>query len=93
MEAEFSTVRRTVRAYLKEAEQIERAGGKNLSIELDFELKHKVQKPMYAARKSEPERDIAEIKQEVAQRFDLPFIENKIEIPDARIHYELDQGS
>jgi hypothetical protein len=69
---------------------------------------------MYAARKSEPERDIAEIKQEVAQRFDLPFhlsskssstrrflpparsisyINNRIEIPDARIHYELDQGS
>ena len=34
-----------------------------------------------------------EIKQEVAERFDLPYIHNKIEIPDARIHYELDQGS
>jgi len=90
-EAEHDT--QIYRAYLKEAEQIERAGGKNLRVELDFELKRNVYKAMYAARKSEPERDIAEIKQEVAQRFHLPYINNKIEIPDARIHYELDQGS
>jgi hypothetical protein len=81
------------RAYLKEAERIERGGGKHLRVELDFELKHKVQQAMYAARKSEPDRNLQEIKQEVAQRFDLPYIHNKIEIPDARIHYEPDQGS
>jgi hypothetical protein len=81
------------RAYLKEARRIEHAGGKNLRVELDFELKHKVQKALYAARKAEPERDPAEIKQEVAERFELPHIHNKIETPDARIHYELDQGS
>ena len=81
------------RAYLKEAGRIEHAGGKNLRVELDFELKHKVQKALYAARKAEPERDLAEIKQEVAERFELPHTHNKIEIPDARIHYELDQGS
>jgi hypothetical protein len=81
------------RAYLKEAGRIEHAGGKNLRVELDFELKHKVQKALYAARKAEPERDLAEIKQEVAERFELPHSHNKIEIPDARIHYELDQGS
>jgi hypothetical protein len=83
-EAEHDT--QIYRAYLKEAEQIERAGGKNLRVELDFELKRNVYKAMYAARKSEPGRDIAEIKQEVAQRFHLPHINNKIEIPDARIH-------
>ena len=32
------------RAYLKEAGQIERAGGKNLRVELDFELKQKSKK-------------------------------------------------
>jgi hypothetical protein len=90
-EAEHDT--QIYRAYLKDAEQIECAGGKNLRVELDFELKRSVYKAMYAARKSEPERDITEIKQEVAQRFHLPYIDNKIEIPDARIHYELDQGS
>ena len=81
------------RAYLKEADRIERGGGKILRVELDFELKHNVQKAIYAARKSEPDRDLQEIKQEVAQRFDLPYIRNKLEIPDARIHYEPDQGS
>jgi hypothetical protein len=81
------------RAYIKEAGRIEHAGGKNLRVELDCELKHKVQKALYAARKAEPERDLAEIKREVAERFELPHIRNKIEIPDARIHYELDQGS
>jgi len=81
------------RAYLKEAGRIEHAGGKNLRVELDFELKHKVQKALYAARKAEPERDLSEIRQEVAERFELPLSHNKIEIPDARIHYELDQGS
>jgi hypothetical protein len=81
------------RAYLKEAGRIEHLGGKDLRVELDFELKHKVQKALYAARKAEPERDLAEIKQQVAERFELPHIHNKIEIPDARIHYEFDQGS
>jgi len=90
-EAEHDT--QIYRAYLKEAERIECAGGKNLRIELDFELKRNVYKAMYAARKSEPERDIGEIKHEVAQCFDLPYVDNRIEIPDARIHYELDQGS
>jgi len=81
------------RAYLKEAERIDQAGGKNLRVELDFELKRKIHKAIYAARKFEPQRDIGQIKQEVAQRFELPYIDNRIEIPDARIHYELDQGS
>src|SRR5260370_14728820 len=47
-------------AYLKEAERIERGGGKNLRVELDFELKHKTQKGLYAARNAEPELDCAE---------------------------------
>jgi hypothetical protein len=90
-EAEHDT--QIYRAFLKEAKRIESAGGKNLRIELDFELKRNVYKAMYTARKSQPERNIAEIKQEVAQQFDLPYLHNRIEIPDARIHYELDQGS
>jgi hypothetical protein len=80
-------------AYLKEAERIERGGGKNLRVELDFELKHKVQKAIYAATKAEPDRDLGEIRQEAAQKFELPYNRNKIESPDARLHYEQDQGS
>ena len=80
-------------AYLKEAEKIERAGGKNLRVELDFELKSKVQKAIHAARKSDPDPEMGDIKRKVAQEFELPYVRNKIEIPDVRIHYELDQGS
>lgn len=81
------------RAYRKEAESIERKGGSNLRVQLDFELKSDVQKAIHAARKAEPERDMAEIKQQVAQQFDLPYVNDGIQIPDARIQYDLDQCS
>jgi len=89
------------RAYQKEAKRIERNGGTNLRVRLDFEIKADVQKAIYAARKADPKRDIAEIKQEVAARLELPFVDGKIQIPDARIDYDLprdpaldqDQGS
>lgn len=81
------------RAYLKEAEKVARAGGTNLRVELDFELKAKVYRAVHQARKAAPERDLSEIRREAAAQFDLPYIHHKIEIPDARIHYELDQGA
>jgi len=81
------------RAYRKEAESIERKGGTNLRVQLDFELKSDVQKAIHAARKAESERDMAEIKQKVAHQFELPYINDRIQIPDARIQYDLDQGS
>jgi hypothetical protein len=90
-EAEHDT--QVYRAYLKEAERIEKAGGSNLRVELDFELKSKVQKAIHAARKADPERSMGEIKPEVAEQHELPYVRDKIEIPDARIHYDMDQGS
>ncbi len=81
------------RAYRKEAEQIERKGGTNLRVQLDFELKSQVQKAIHAARKADPERDMGEIKQQVAQQFKLPYVNDGIQIPDARIEYDMDQGS
>jgi hypothetical protein len=90
-EAEHDT--QIYRAYLKESERIEKAGGSNLRVELDFEIKSRVQKAIRAARKADPERDMVEIKREVAEQQQLPFVRNKIEIPDARIHYEMDQGA
>ena len=81
------------RAYGKEAERIEQKGGTNLRVQLDFELKSQVQKAIYAERKADPERDMAEIKQQVAQQFELPYVNGGIQIPDARIQYDLDQGS
>jgi hypothetical protein len=87
------------RAYRKEAEKIERKGGSNLRVKLDFELKSDVQKAIHAARKAEPERSMGEIKQQVARQFDLPYVNDGIQIPDARIEYDrkggpdMDQGS
>jgi len=81
------------RAYQKEAEKLRAQGGEHFRVRLDFELKSEVQKAIYAARKSEPGRDLNEIKQQVAVQYRLPFVDNQIQIPDARIEYDLDQGS
>ncbi len=76
------------RAYRKEAETIAEKGGTNLRVKLDFEIKAQVQKAIYAERKADPKRDIAEIKQQVAERLDLPFVNGHIQIPDARIEFD-----
>ena len=79
------------RAYGKEAAEIERKGGTNLRVKLDFELKSDIQKAIHEERKANPERDMAEIKQQVAKDFDLPYVNGGIQIPDARIVYDLEQ--
>jgi hypothetical protein len=80
------------RAYRKEAERIEQKGGTNLRVKLDFELKSDIQKAIYAERKADPERGMAEIKQKVAKDFDLPYVNDGIQIPDARIVYDLERN-
>ncbi len=88
-------------AYRKEAERIESNGGTNLRVRLDYEIKADVQKAIYRERKANPTRGMAEIKKQVAKQFDLPFVDGGIQIPDARIEYDLprdpghdvDQGS
>lgn len=77
------------RAYRKEAERIESRGGANLRVRLDYEIKSDAQKAIYAERKADPERDMASIKEEVAAKLELPFVDGQIQIPDARIDYEL----
>jgi len=81
------------RAYLKEMERIERLGGSNPRVILDFEIKRNVQRALYAQRKAEPDRELNEIKQQVANELQLPYVNNQIQIPDARIEYDLDQRS
>ena len=44
------------------------------------------------ARKSEPERELSDIKTDVAEQFDLSVINDRIVTPDARIEYELPGG-
>jgi len=91
------------RAYRDAAQRIERDGGSNLRVKLDFEIKSDVQKDIYRARKSDPKREMGDIKQEVAAKHALPFVNGGIQIPDARIEFdrnaadarsqEADQGS
>jgi len=79
------------RAYSKESERIKENGGTNLRVKLDFELKSEVQKAIHAARKADPNRDMSDIKREVARQFELPYVNDGIQIPDARIEYDLPQ--
>lgn len=81
------------RAWRKESERIEKMGGTNLRVKLDFEIKSELQKAIHAERKANPERDLTEIKQQVAAQHQLPIVDGTIQIPDARIEYDLDQGS
>src|SRR5215470_523354 len=80
------------RASLKEAGEIERAGGKNIRVRLDFELKRNVNRALLQLRKADRTRDEQNFKQEVADRFDLKVQNNRILIPDARLEYELPGG-
>jgi len=80
------------RAYLKEWASIEREGGSNPRAKLDFEIKASVQRAMYLARKEEPDRELSDIKADVAEQFNLSVINDRIVIPDARIEYETPGG-
>jgi hypothetical protein len=80
------------RAYRDAAKRIEENGGSNLRVKLDFEIKAGVQKDIYRAKKAAPKRDMAEIKKEVADRHELPFVNGKTQIPDARIEFDRKVG-
>ena len=70
--------------YQKEAARIEREGGRNLRVILDYELKRNVY------------RDLARLgpaaRPEIADRHGLRVVRNKIPIPDMRIEYETRDG-
>ncbi len=72
------------RLYQKEAARIEAAGGKNLRVVLDFELKKKLN------------RDFAtfgpESREQIAARHGLRVVHGKIPVPDLRIEYETHEG-
>ena len=87
------------RAYRKQAGKITDQGGTNLRVKLDFEIKADVQKAIYIERKTDPTRDMADIKERVAKEQELPFVDGRIQIPDARVEFDRkldidqDQGS
>jgi len=73
------------RLYYKAAEKIERQGGRNLRVILDYELKKRLYHDM---AKLGPHRDCTEKKQEIAESHGLQLVRGKIPIPDLRIEYE-----
>ena len=77
------------RLYQKEAEKIERQGGRNLRVVLDCEMKRHLN------------RDLAKLgkdgispgsKRAIAERHGLQVVQDKIPVPDVRIEYETRDG-
>jgi hypothetical protein len=72
------------RLYQKEAARIDKKGGRNLRVVLDYELKKRIN------------REIARLgtdaRPEIAARNGLRMVRNKIPVPDLRIEYETSAG-
>ena len=76
------------RLYHKEADRIERAGGRPVRVILDYELKRDVNRDLAALG---PEKDDADAKELIADKHRLRVVNGKIPVPDVRIEYETAQ--
>lgn len=77
------------RLYQKAASKIARAGGRNLRVVLDYELKKRV---YHDLAKLGPQRNQLESRQSVAEGHGLQVVRGKIPLPDLRIEYETLDG-
>ena len=77
------------RLYYTAAEEIERQGGRNLRVVLDYELKKRL---YHEVAKLGQDRDSSKRKKELAERNGLQFVKGKIPLPDLRIEYETREG-
>jgi len=75
--------------YQKAAEKIERAGGRNLRLVLDYELQKRV---YHDLAKLGPDHASTERKRTVAERHGLQVVRGKIPLPDVRIEYDTTDG-
>jgi DNA-binding PadR family transcriptional regulator len=73
------------RVYHKEAERIEREGGRPVRVLLDYELKGDLNRDL---AKLEAEKDNQDEKERIAERHGLRTVDGKIPVPDIRIEYE-----
>ena len=73
------------RLYHKAVEDIERQGGKNPRVLLDFELKKRV---FHDLAKLGPEKHSTDKKRAIAEKHGLQVVRGKIPLPDLRIEYE-----
>ncbi len=76
---------RLCRLYQKEAERIERTGGKPLRVVLDYEIKRNLNRDL--ARLGN-ERNNLERKRPIAEKYGLRVVDGKIPVPDLRVEYE-----
>jgi hypothetical protein len=77
------------RLYQKASEKIERRGGKNLRVILDYEMKKRV---YHDLAKLGEEWNSPARKREVAERHQLQVVRGKIPVPDIRIEYATRDG-
>ena len=77
------------RMYYTAADKIERQGGRNLRVILDYELKKRV---YHDLAKLGPYRESTAKKKEIAERYGLQVVRGKIPLPDLRIEYETREG-
>jgi hypothetical protein len=77
------------RLYQKEAAKIEGQGGRNLRIVLDYELKKHLYRDL---AKLGEDRNSADGKHAVAEKYGLQAVRGKIPVPDVRIEYETRDG-
>jgi hypothetical protein len=73
------------RLYQKEADRIERAGGRPVRILLDYELKRNLNRDLTLLG---PDKDDPERKHKVAEKHHLQVVNGKIPVPDLRVEYE-----
>ena len=73
------------RLYQKEADRIERSGGKPIRVLLDYELKRNLNRDLAQLG---PDKDNADRKREVAEKHHFRVVSGKIAVPDLRVEYE-----
>jgi DNA-binding MarR family transcriptional regulator len=74
------------RLYHKAADEIERKGGKVLSIQLDYELKEKLYQRLGHAQ-ARGQGEAKRLKETFARDLQLPVVQSKASFPDLRIEY------
>ena len=77
------------RMYHTAAGKIERQGGRNLRVILDYELKKRV---YHDIAKLGSDRESPTRKKEIAEKHGLQLVRGKIPLPDLRIEYETREG-
>jgi hypothetical protein len=73
--------------YQKASGKIERDGGTNLRVVLDYELKRDLYREL-AKLKSLPPSEQEEKREQIAKEHGLKVVDGKIPLPDLRIEYE-----